>query len=132
MQFNYTEVLLRWFSGLGFTDYAASIAIDMVQVVVVLAIALLANFVVKRILLNIVHRVAARTATTWDDELASHKIFHRLAQLAPAIVIYSLAPAAFETPQAADYMQRAALIYMLLVGLLAVNSALNAANTIYQ
>ncbi len=132
MQFNYTEVLLRWFSGLGFTDYAASIAIDMVQVVVVLAIALLANFVVKRILLNIVHRVAVRTATTWDDELASHKIFHRLAQLAPAIVIYSFAPAAFETPQAADYMQRAALIYMLLVGLLAVNSALNAANTIYQ
>ena len=132
MQSTYTDILHRWFSELGLADYAASVAVDSAQVVVVLTIALIANFIVKRLLLNIVNRLARRTATDWDDVLVAHKTFHRLAQLAPAIVIYSLAPVAFELPQVADYAQRGALIYMLVVGVLAASSALNAANEIYQ
>jgi miniconductance mechanosensitive channel len=132
MQSNYIEFLHRWFTGFGLADSAASIAVDSTQIVVVLTVAIIANYIVRTILLGIVHRLADRTSTDWDDELVAHKTFHRLAQLAPAIVIYSLAPAAFELPQVADYAQRGALIYMLLVGVLAVNSALNAANEIYQ
>jgi len=132
MQSNYTDFLHRWLSGLGFADYAAAVAVDSAQVIVVLTIALIANFLVKKILLSIVARLADRTATDWDNMLVAHKTFHRLAQLAPAIVIYSLAPAAFELPQVADYAQRGALIYMLIVGVMAVNSTLNAANEIYQ
>lgn len=132
MQSTYTDTLHRWFNDLGLSEYAASVAIDSTQVIVVLTVALIANYIVKRILLTVVDRLAVHTSTDWDDVLVAHKTFHRLAQLAPAIVIYSLAPAAFELPQMADYTQRAALIYMLLVGVLAVNSALNAANEIYQ
>lgn len=132
MQSNYNDILLRWFSGLGINDYGAAVAVDSLQVIALLTIAFIANFIVRKILLNVVDRLAERTATDWDDVLVRHKTFHRLAQLAPAIVIYSLAPAAFELPQVAAYAQRAALIYMLLVGVLAVNSALNAANEIYQ
>ncbi|MDA0206708.1 MAG: mechanosensitive ion channel [Acidobacteria bacterium] len=132
MQSNYTDVLYRWFAGLGLADYAAAIAVDSAQVLVLLTIALIANFLVQKILLSIVHRLSERTATDWDNVLVAHRTFHHLAQLAPAIVIYSLAPAAFELPQVADYAQRGALIYMLLVGVLSMNSGLNAANEIYQ
>jgi miniconductance mechanosensitive channel len=132
MQSTYIQSLHRWFSGLGLTDDAAAIAVDSTQVITILTIAIIANFIVRKILLTIVSRLSERTATDWDDVLVAHKTFHRLAQLAPAIVIYSLAPAAFELPLVADYSQRGALIYMLLVGVLAVNSALNAANQIYQ
>lgn len=132
MQSNYTDILHRWFTGLGLADYAAAVAVDSTQVIVVLTIAIIANFIVRKVLLGVVQRLANHTATDWDNVLVAHRTFHRLAQLAPAIVIYSLAPAAFELPQVADYAQRGALIYMLLVGLLAVSSALNAANEIYQ
>lgn len=132
MQSNYNDILLRWLSGLGVPDYAAAVAVDLVQVIALLTIASIANLIVRKILLNIVDRLAQRTAPDWDDVLIRHKVFHRFAQLAPAIVIYSLAPAAFELPQVAAYAQRGALIYMLLVGLFVVNSALNAANEIYQ
>ena len=132
MQSTYADTLHRWFSGLGFTDYASSVAVDSAQVIVLLTIAVIANAIVKKILLGVIHRLSVRTATDWDDVLVAHKTFHRLAQLAPAIVIYSLAPAAFELPVLADYAQRAALIYMLVVGVLAVSSALNAGNQIYQ
>ena len=132
MQSNYLDTLHSWFAGVGFTDHAASVAIDSAQVIIVLTVAIIANFIVKKILLTVVHRLSERTATDWDDVLVAHKTFNRLAQLAPAIVIYSLAPAAFELPLVADYAQRGALIYMLLVGVLAVNSALNAGNEIYQ
>ena len=132
MQSTYIQSLHRWFSGLGLADDAAAIAVDSTQIITLLTIAIIANFIVRKILLTIVSRLSERTATDWDDVLVAHKTFHRLAQLAPAIVIYSLAPAAFELPLVADYAQRGALIYMLLVGVLAVNSALNAANQIYQ
>lgn len=132
MQSNYIDTLHRWFTGLGLADSAAAVAVDSAQVIVVLCIAIIANFIVRKILLGVVQRLASHTSTDWDDVLVAHRTFHRLAQLAPAIVIYSLAPAAFELPQVVDYAQRGALIYLLLVGVLAVSSALNAANEIYQ
>ena len=42
----------------------------------------------SRILLAGVHKVAARTARTWDDALVENRVGAKLAQLAPIFVIY--------------------------------------------
>lgn len=132
MQALYAESLHSWFRSLGLSEFAASLSIDALQVIVLLTIAWIANAIVKKLLLGAVQKFATQTKTHWDDILVKHKAFHHLAQIAPAIIIYSLAPAAFELPEVTDYIQRAALIYMLLIGVLVINAALNAANEIYQ
>ena len=45
MQSDYTDSLHRWFTGLGFADYGATVAVDFTQVIVVLTIAFIANWI---------------------------------------------------------------------------------------
>ena len=47
-----------------------------------------ANVVARRVFLGLVHRVASRTRSTWDDRLIERRVFHKLANVAPALVTY--------------------------------------------
>ncbi len=47
------------------------------------------NVVARRVFLGLVHRVASRTQSTWDDRVIERRVFHRLANVAPALVTYS-------------------------------------------
>jgi len=46
------------------------------------------NFVARRVILGLAHRVARRTQSTWDDRIIERRVFHRLANVAPALVTY--------------------------------------------
>ena len=48
-----------------------------------------ANVVARRVFLGLVHRVASRTRSTWDDRIIERRVFHRLANIAPALVTYA-------------------------------------------
>jgi len=119
-------------SSLGLGETAAAYFVEFGEIVLAGLLAWIVNVVVKRVVLGVVHQLATRTKTDWDDILVEHRVFHRLTHLAPAIVIYSLAPTVFTTVQLITLAQRSAQIYMLVAGLLGVNAALNAANDIYQ
>lgn len=129
---HYTEYLHRWLAGMGLSESGVALGTDAIQILGVLTIALIADLIVKSILLGIVQKFADRTKTQWDDILVKRNAFHRLAQIAPAIIIYLLSPVAFETPVISEWAQKGALIYMILVGVLVLNAVLNAANDIYQ
>ncbi|MCP4703163.1 MAG: mechanosensitive ion channel family protein, partial [candidate division Zixibacteria bacterium] len=67
--------------------------------------------------------------TKWDDILAERKVFDRLSHIAPALVIYYMAnifPAGQET------IERVAIIYIILAGVLVYDSFLNAILEIYR
>jgi len=48
-----------------------------------------ANVVARRVFLGLVHRVASRTQSKWDDRLIERRVFHLLANVAPALVTYA-------------------------------------------
>ena len=57
----------------------------------VFALTLLAwatNVVARRVFLGLVHRVGSRTQSTWDDRIIERRVFHKLANVAPALVTY--------------------------------------------
>ena len=47
------------------------------------------NLVARRVFLGLVHRVASRTQSTWDDRVIERRVFHQLANVAPALVTYA-------------------------------------------
>ena len=57
-------------------------------VVALTLLAWLTNVVARRIFLGLVQRVASRTQSTWDDRLIERRVFHKLANVAPALVTY--------------------------------------------
>ncbi len=126
------DELHRLLTNAGLAGAYATWVIEAVEVLGVVILAILANKITKGIILRAVHQVALRTKTDWDDILVRHKAFHRLSHLAPALVIYGMAPLALQTPGLIELARRGAQVYMLLAGLAAVNALLNAVNDIYQ
>ncbi|MCM3691007.1 mechanosensitive ion channel family protein [Neobacillus niacini] len=106
------------------TDYLA--AIIMIIFIGVLCIA--ANFVTKKIVLRIITHIITNNKFEWDNILLERKVFHRLSHIVPAIIIYYFSST---FPDYQDLIEKGAITYIIIVGLMVINSFLKAFNDIY-
>jgi miniconductance mechanosensitive channel len=130
---NMLDVLERWLIRHGISELYA----DTVKLIIVFAVigllAILVDFVIKRIILSIVYRIAKKTETIFDDILVEKKVFHRLAHLAPAIVVYyTITLPLAEYPKILKLVQNVSQIYMVVVGLMVLLAFINAVHEIYH
>jgi len=100
---------------------------------VLLVVAIVADFIAKRLLLGAIRMLASRSKASWDDKLVEHKVFNRLAQIIPALIILSgiaLVPDLNE--DIARLVRNVAAGYLVLMLTLSTTAALGAANAIYE
>ena len=112
-----------------------------------------ANVVTRRVFLGLVHRLANRTRSTWDDRISERRVFHRLANVAPALVTYAgiawalgVGPGTLADVAAADLqstsretlmlagatlVRRVSLAWVVVALTTAIGGLLNALNDIY-
>lgn len=122
-----------WLGGLGVPHQVSEFGVRMVWLVAVLLLAWVANWIAKGVLMTLIRRAVKKTKTTWDNVLLERGIFTRLSHLVPAVVIYSMAPIVFGGyGRAVSFMQVAAGIYMVGIGLLVVNGVLDSVVEIYR
>lgn len=127
------ETLETWLSASGLTPTQVVWATYAITSLGTVTAAWLANAVAKQVLVRLVSWMASTTTTDWDNILVEKHFFRRLSHLAPAVVLWLLAPVVWvDTPLAETFTQRAAVVYMLVVAVLAVGSFLDAAHAIYQ
>ena len=120
--------LRDWLIQLGVSDEGAALLTVAADVVVVLILALIADYIVKRIVVSRMTALAERSASDWDDRLMEHRVLQRLAHVAPAIVIYLFAvPVLGDFGVLADVARRGAVAYMIFVAATAGFAGLNAA-----
>ncbi|MHC4520634.1 MAG: mechanosensitive ion channel family protein, partial [Planctomycetota bacterium] len=125
--------LVNWLTGLGLERGAALVVGRILAVVITIAAAYVANLVAKRLLLRGIRRLVERTKTAWDNMLLSRGVFNRLSHLAPALVVYALASfVAHGHLTTILVIRRAAVVYMVVVGLLVLDALLNALVDIYR
>ena len=88
-----------------------------VVLLIVLATAVAAHFLARRVLVGAMRKLAERTSIHWDNLLIENKVFARLAGVAPALVVYAWAGLLFPDDSDAEALTRKlALAYMFLVG----------------
>jgi len=95
--------------------------------------AVVVDLIVKRLLVSTVRAFAKRSSLTWDDALVAHNVFGRLAQLAPALLIYAgvqFVPGLQEN--VVQLIRNVAMGYTVLILTLTLTALLSAANTIYS
>ncbi len=109
-----------------------TLASQAVSAGLVLVAAWLAGWVARHILTAVVGRLARRTATGWDDALMRRKVFHRLANLVPALVIYYGVQLASVSDYLTALVARATAAAMVLIGVSAATAFLSAVNDIYE
>ena len=121
------DPLRDWLIGQGLAEGFAGLLTLAADIVVVLILAMVADYVVKRVFVRRAIQLAERSASDWDDVIGRHRVVHQLAHVAPALVIYYFAiPVLGDYPQAMAVVRQVALIYMLLVAATAAGRALNA------
>jgi miniconductance mechanosensitive channel len=102
-------------------------------IVLLLVVAVIADLVATRILLAGVRMFVSRSRMTWDDALVQHKIFQRLAQVVPALIVFvgiGFIPGVAE--EVDRLLRNVAMGYMVLMLTLTLTAALGAANQIYE
>jgi miniconductance mechanosensitive channel len=127
------ELLQNWLVGLGISESLAFYLARGAAFVGVLILSVIANVVAKRYILSALTFVISRSKTEWDDAILRRRVLNRLAFLAPALVIYVLAPVALAGMESTIASIRSATqIYMILIVILALDSFLNAVVDIYR
>ena len=121
------SVFESWLVDQGIEAGVAAIAAVATGVLVVVILAVVANVVAKRLLLRAVLGLAGRTETNWDDVLTERRVFHRLARIAPALVVYFFSPAVLGADSSAARLVTAGcLLYSVVVVVSVLDGLLSA------
>ncbi len=127
------EIIRSWILDQGLELSTADILARCLIFVLIIFLSLVANFIAKHFILRGVTAIVSRTKTQWDDVILRKKVFNRLAHLAPAMVIYVFISIPLEGyGLAISLISGAAVIYMIAMGILALNAFLNASLDIYN
>ena len=116
-----------WLLQQGLDGQTVMLLTTVIRVLLVLVVAAIADLLAKRIVVRGLETLFTGSASAWDDIIVKRRLLHRLSHLAPALVIYLVAPPVLEGYDLAIVIvRRIALIYMIAVTLLAIDRLLNA------
>jgi miniconductance mechanosensitive channel len=130
------ERLINWYvellSGTGMSDGMGIFIENATIIVVTIFLAVLADFIVKRIIISSIAALTKRTKNDWDDVFVKQKVFNRLAHFAPALIVYYSLQYIFEAEKLVTFLGNVTQTYMILVVLMVIDSVLNALHEIYM
>ena len=96
---------------------------------IVLIVAVLSDFVFKKIILRIIEKIVKKTKAKWDDVFFERKVFASLSHISPAVIIY-LSAGLF--PFAKGILERIAVVYLVVVIMIVVIKLLDSVEEIYS
>ena len=130
------ERWIEWYNtlltGTGMSESLVVILENATIIIITIGLAILADFIVKRIIIATIKRLAMRSKNDWDDVFVERKVFNRLAHLAPAWIVYASLQYIFEAEKLVNTLGNFTQAYMVLVVLLVIDALLNALHEIYH
>ncbi|WP_167392945.1 mechanosensitive ion channel family protein [Prosthecochloris marina] len=121
------ESALSYLQTHGLTEGEAKIGLTILMVLVGLVLIVIVEVLTKRIFLNAISAFASKTKTRYDDLLVKYKVFQWLAHLIPPLLLYNFAvPVLQFYPKSVDVVQSLALVYLTVIFVFVILSALDA------
>ena len=105
---------------------------QMIALCGILLIAWLSNWLTKSLLNNRLLKLVNKSKNTFDDELHQHGFFKRIGHFVPAVVIYLLSQLLIENPSLLAFLQKSAVIYVLISAVMALSALLNTIEDTYN
>ena len=122
----------RWLVDLGLGASSSTLVARISIVILIVGLAMLANFIARKIISTAVRTIVRRTKSRWDDIMFDRGVLNRLSRIAPALVVYFLNPLAIpEFEWLTTAIQRLAVAYMIGVTVIVLDALFESANDIY-
>ncbi|OFY34560.1 MAG: mechanosensitive ion channel protein MscS [Bacteroidetes bacterium GWF2_38_335] len=123
----------NWLVELGLSADAANILNLLLIFAIMVVSCYVIDFIIKNVTLIVIARFVRRSKSKWDDIMLERKLFHKIAHLAPAIVIYYLTEwGLMGYPVWINVVMTGATLYILLMIVVVFNTFLNGVNDIYN
>jgi len=122
--------IMNWFTRYGVDVNMARVLSNGIVVIFIMLLCVLANFITKKVVLRVLSLFINKNKFKWDNVMLDRKVFHKLSQIVPAIIIYSFATVFSQ--QMSIIVQRFSSAYIVLVGILVVDALLNSVDDIYR
>ncbi len=102
---------------------------NIIMILFIAFICIVANFITKKVVIRVITHIVKNNKFTWDKMLLERRVFHKLSHFVPAIIIYYFSST---FPSYQNLIEKSAIAYLIIMGLMVMNSILNAINDIYQ
>ncbi|MFW6096265.1 MAG: mechanosensitive ion channel family protein [Bacteroidota bacterium] len=121
-----------WLEQLGLTTDAANFLKIGSIIIFIILLAYIAHLIISKILIVSIHRIVKKSKTKWDDYLVKRKVIHRLAHLAPALIIYYASKLTLtDSPELLSVINTGIYIYLTLTIMITLDAFLSALHDIY-
>lgn len=108
-------------------------AYHLIALILMAFVAWLTFVITFKILNSKVTKLVLSTKNQWDDALASHHFFHRMAHMVPAVAIQLLNPVLFDEQSTTySFLEKASVIYLILAAIGAGNAVFNTIQDTYN
>jgi len=123
----------NWLVGHGVNATLALVFEGLAAFVFAAVFSVVAHVIAKRIIARLIIHYLEKRKEKWCDAFLKTKFFNQLAYFAPALVIYYAVPFVLEGyDKAAVFFGNLIFIYMIVLGILVINSFLSIVLNIYQ
>ena len=125
--FNINHWSREWFEKMNLSPTAVDYLTLGVDLIILILISLLADFIARRVILRFVSAYVKRSENKYDDVFLEKKVFRSLAHLVPATIIWNALPAVFEGVDLdITWLRKGITIYMIIMVMVMINRFLNA------
>lgn len=122
----------EWLADHGWNSFFSKLVADYLWFFIVLVIAFVSYYIVKKILYRLLKRLVANSKSQFDDFLLGRKFFKRLCYFAPAIILYKLTPITVSDLQGLIFfVQRSMSVYMVFIVAISADAFLEASHDYY-
>ena len=130
--FHLTDNILALLGHLGIQATPKSWIFQVIALLVILLLAWLTNWLTTSIFNSRVRKLVSKSKNKFDDELYQHGFFKRIGHIVPAVVIYLLSQLLIEIPALLAFLQKSAVIYVLISAVMALSALLNTVEDTYN
>lgn len=128
-----SDSIKDWLLANGFNQMTAEMAGLLGAMAYVAILALLANYIAKRIIANIVHPIIKKTSIEWDDLLILHQVIVRFSHIVPAAIIHFFTPFVFaDSPEIVKLCHQIVNIYAIIIILFIIDGVLNFTRSLWE
>jgi len=101
----------------------------IIKIIFIALLCIVANFITKKVIIRVISYYVSKSKATWDNILFERKVFRKLSHIVPALIIYHYAQT---FPAYQDFIEKLSVTYFIIVGIIVINSLLEAVNDIYK
>jgi len=130
--FHLTDNILALLGHLGIQATPKSWIFQVIALLGILLFAWLTNWLTKSIFNSRIRKLVSKSKNKFDDELYQHGFFKRIGHIVPAVVIYLLSQLLIENPALLAFLQKSAVIYVLISAVMALSALLNTLEDTYN